>query len=411
MTSIGEIAPPQNPDHAWVDDTFLLTSYQYDLQQPNSAGVDGLVPFIHQCGMYPGIDAAFQQGKQFWAPLVSENWDAANDQYSTVSLGMISNGPAFNRADVLMYQRTRDIGGGVFEITYVAYNYNSSYTTSPMGYVTDIAPWGGVRTSALPNLLLSKPDQTTILANQQYASPGTVLNTYDTGGWVAATVDPTKQNSYTMAMVFGSQNPSSTEKLFLYGTTEAARSFTVESVVYRQPLPPGKAFYCRQYYVLGQLSAVLPKATHYQQYAQSGFLEFDETSATTIPLYLDKKNGQTILSDAGTTPAFYVYAEPVKNSKPLYLIYETKTKQYHATCDPYNTMPRYNVLNDPQGRKGVRPYDGSTQILKLYGFVMPSSAANAGLKHTAITSVLTDNTFFTGKGLYDPGVVVRTTPN
>jgi hypothetical protein len=270
---------------------------------------------------------------------------------------------------------------------------------------------GGVRTSALPNMLLSNPDQTTTLSNLAYASPGYVVTSASTGGWAAATVDPTDQNSYTLATVFGSQNPSSTEKLFLYGTTDVARSFTVESITYRQPLPPGKTFYCRQYYVLGKLSDVLPKATHYQQYAQSGFLNFDETTATTIPLYLDKENGQTMLSEQGTTPAFYVYAEPVTGSKPLYLTYETKTGQYHATCDPYNTMPRYPVLNDPQGRLGVRPYDGSTQILKLFGFVMPSTAANSALQYTPIKSLLTDNTFFTGKGIYDPGIMVRTTPN
>jgi hypothetical protein len=142
MTPIGEIEPPQNPDHAWIDDTNLLTTYQYDLQQPNSTGIDGLTPFIHQCGVYPNIDAAFQEGKQFWAPIVSDNWDAANNQYSTLSLGMISNGPSYNRGDVLMYQRTKDLGDGVFEITYIAYNYKTSYTGSPMNYVTDFAPCG-----------------------------------------------------------------------------------------------------------------------------------------------------------------------------------------------------------------------------------------------------------------------------
>ena len=406
MTPIGEIAPPQNPDHAWIDDTYLSTIYQYDLD-PDIKGVDALTAFIHSCGMYPHKDIAFQQGKQFWSPIVGEKWDAEKSEFSTISLGMISTGPSLNRGDVLFYQKIKDMGDGVFEITTIAYNYNTSYTNAKQGYITDLCPWGGVRTSKLPNLILSNPDQTWKVSNNQFGDNNSLFYSDKTGGWAIATQNPNLDTSYSLGLVFGQNNPESRDKFYTCGKTDVSRSFTVQAVTYREVFKPGNTFYCRQYYVLGKLKDVVEKCKKLESYTSSGFLKFDQTTATSIPLYLTEKDGQTIISEEGTTPAFYVYAEPVKDSKPLYLIRNTATNKLHVTCDPYMIMPRYTIDEDPLKRKGIRPYDGTTEILKLYGFVMPSAFSSKFIDYKPLNSILTDKTFFTEKGIYDLGIMVR----
>lgn len=415
MTPIGEIMPPQNKQHAWVDDTMLLTTYQYDLEptanMKNSAGavIDGFLPFIHQAGIYPQVDLDYQKGKQFWSPVVGERWDSVNNQYSTITLGMISCGPSYNRGDVLMYQNTRDMGNGVIEITYMIYNYNTSYKEAKENYKMDFSPWGGVKTSALPNIILSKPDKSWVLTNYQFGDPNgkSLVDYKNTGGWAAATEDAQEDSSYTMSWVFGNKTGKDFTNLFSFGKTDQERDFTVQSECYRGAIPPGSSYFCRLYYVFGKLSEVVMISNELAEKTEFGFLNFEQKAATKIPLYLKEENGQTIISETGTTPSFYVYAEPVKDSKPLYLIRDTKTNKLSVTCDPYMLMPKHTIPNDPLKRTGVRPYDGSSEIIKLYGFAMPQKSCDSSLEYVMLNKILTDKSYFPEKGIYDAAIMVR----
>lgn len=411
ITPIGEIMPPQNPDHAWVDDTLLLTTYQYDLEAPNCRDsnneiIIGFHPFIHQCGMYPNQDYDFQQGKQFWAPIVAENWDSENNQFSTISLGMISAAPSYNRGDVLMYQNTRDMGNGVLEVTYMAYNYNTSYSDSKTGYKTDFGPWGGTRKSKLPNFITSKPDGSWELTNYNFGSKEGLMELKNTGGWGATTQDPNDKSSYTFAWVFGKGDNSEVFKAYSFGDARR-HDFNVQSTIYREKIKPGTLYYNRMYFVLGKLHEVSERCNYYQSKVEFGFIDYEQKDANMIPLYIKKDGAQTILTEEGTHPDLFVYAQPVRNSKPLYLIKDNKTNLFNVTCDPYMLMSKYPIPNDPMGRSGIRPYDGSTQIIKLFGFVIPQEFCDKNLKYERLDDLLTDRTYYPMKGIYDKDIMVR----
>lgn len=412
-TPIGEICPPQWQEHAWVDDTWLLTTYQYDLKPVPGSNNNGneFTAFIHQCGIYPHIDAGFQQGNQFWTPMLAEHWDADNNAYSTLSLGMISSGPSYNRADVLMYQKTRDLGDGIFEVVYMAYNYNTSYTEAEAqeNYNTDFSPWGGVRESKLPDHIMSNPDGSWSVV------PSFGLNNITsniTGGWAINAEDANDGSGYALGYVFGKEKPAETNlKFYSHGSTGAERDFNVQALVYRQPFRPGNIFYCRLYFVLGELDDVIEKCNALEPNVEAGFLDYGQVDATRIPLYLDELDGQTVIVEDGDTPAFYVYAEPVKDSKPLYLIRNNDTNQLHATCDPYMIMPKYPIPNSNPAEEGWRPYDGTTEIIKIYGYVMPEEFIDESINYVRLDSVLTDVSYYPQDGLYDIDIMVEADVN
>ncbi|MFK7969695.1 MAG: T9SS type A sorting domain-containing protein [Bacteroidia bacterium] len=408
-TPIGEICPPQWREHAWVDDTWLLTTYQYDIKPVPGSSNNGneFTPFIHQCGVYPHIDADFQQKTQFWAPVVAEEWDAQENAFSTISLGMISSGPSYNRADMLMYQKTRDLGDGVFEVVYMAYNYNTSYPDSlaQENYTTDFGPWGGVRESLLPDHILSNEDSTWSLANN--GNFPNYQNSKKSGGWAINTQDANDSTSYSLGYVFGREKPQGARsKSYSYGTTGPQRSFTVQAITYRQTFRPGNIFHCRLYFVLGELEDVVTKCAQLEPFVTASFLEFPQSNATKIPLYVEEQDGQRVIATTGDVPAFYVYAEPVQNSKPLYLVRNNVDKVWHATSDPYMTMSRYPIPNSNPPETGIRPYDGTTEIVKLFGFVMPQAFADTSMDYVALNSVLTDTSYYPERGLYDVDIMV-----
>jgi len=410
-TRIGEIMPPQNEEHAWIDDTLLMTVYQYDL------GLDGppdqLTGFIHQAGMYPHMDKTYLDTKNYWSPMVALGYDSKKqNELTTVNLGMISCGPAYNRSDVLFYQKNRDLGGGIIEVTYYVYNYNDSYTVKnkdgkPADYLTDFGPWGGIRTSALPDMAVSKQDGTWGISNAAFGPANPPRDSSTTGGWMAAVEDAKTSTSFAYSWVYGQNKAGKSPILMSFGRTDVNRDFTVMAPVIRTPIAPGTGYYYRTYFIMGDFNKVVQLSNQYASKTDYGPLTFPEKTSALIPLYLKTENGQTVISDTGTSPAFHVYAEPVKNSKPLYLIKDLKTGKYKVTCDPYMLMPRYPISGTD--KVGYRPYDGSTEIIKIYGYVMPSNKleGGTGLTYKRLDSVLKDASFYPKTGIYDANIMVR----
>ena len=158
------------------------------------------------------------------------------------------------------------------------------------------------------------------------------------------------------------------------------------------------------------LKDVIKKCKKLDSKVTGGFLDYEQSGATKIPLYLKQQSGQTVVAEQGDKPAFYVFAEPVKDSKPLFLIRNTKTGKFHATCDPYMIMPRYEIYktaHTPNATgKGYRVYDGTTEIIKIYGYVMPKEFCKPDIEYVPLEKVLDDRSFYPGKGLYDKNIMV-----
>ncbi len=183
---------------------------------------------------------------------------------------------------------------------------------------------------------------------------------------------------------------------------------------FRGYTPPGTALYFRYYYGVGSLAETAEKSARYKAYCLAEELHFTEASSPTLPLYLTNLNGQQVLTpEQNGVPLLYVYTRPVKHSFPLYLIRSRQDGRYQVTCDPYKLMDRVPIDRDYQTPKrlGFRPYDGTTDIVKLLGYVMPQSQADPTLPYRRLDSVLTDRTYYPGNGLYDADICVRTAPN
>lgn len=413
-TPIGEIMPPQNSEHAWEDDTLLATLNQYDGQDAASSRF--AQGFIHQAGAYQhyDYDKSYLDAKSFWSPVMSERLDTANNQYASLVWPQMSTGLSVNRSDMLVYQNTRDLGDGVLELTYLFYNYNDTYQYLDN---TDMSAWGGVRTSKLPKTIVSSMDGTWFESTAKFGQPGHYYDSINTGGWIGATQDINNPNGYAIAYVFG-KNPTAhggagLSRFVTIG--DAGRDdYSVMSVNYREKLLSGQAYFFRMYVVLGTLQNVAAKANAIQGQLEFGFINYQQNTSPTIPLYLQQIDNQTVLSENGSgTPNMYVYAQPVEGSKPLYLVRETATGKYKVTSDPYmlNTKFQLSAADDTKQRMATRPYDGKSEVVKLFGFVMPSSKINPSLSYVRLDSVLTDSSYYPKLGLYDTNIMVRTTSN
>lgn len=445
-TKAGELMPPQTADNAWVDDCLLLTFLDYGRNFMNSAGnpsLSNLSGFIHQAGMYPYEPEIMKENtgsELFFAPVVAEHWDASKNQYSCISLGMPPVGPAYNRGDVLMYTSIRDIGDGVFEMQYMTYNYNWYYNandpsqiTSPVDrYQVDVTAWGGHRKSVFPWIVAGVKGNpasyenpfggdTQLPAWGSGAAGTTIMDPTQTGGWFAGVQRLGDNSAYAMSWIVGDKNTSDKyAQMFVMGDasgTDASghdRDFEVMNLNFRGNMTPGTVFYFRYYYSVGDIGTVAQQSAKYKDYCVAQELVFEEETTPTVPLYLTTMNNQTVLSETGSgDPAMYVYAYPVKNSLPLYLIRNRTSNRLHVTSDPYMLMERVTLENDYQSpkRTGVRPYDGTTEIVKLLGYVLPESEADTSLSYRSLSSVLTDQTYYPQLGIYDKNIVVRTDPN
>ncbi len=444
-TKIGEIMPPQSVEHAFVDDMLLVTYLDYGRNFMNVEGapqVDQLTGFIHQAGMYQHKDEEAMKANDpsgcFYSPIVAEWWNEERSEYSCITLGMTSTGPSYNRGDVLIYTSVRDMGGGVIECNYLTYNYNSYYNPNDPQqivkasdlYLTDVSTWGGVRKSVLPKAVVGKADDPTTYENPFGGDNGMprfgegnnmFSNVKETGGWFAAVNKLNDPKAFAYSWIYGNKGPGKKlTSFFSFGDASGKgpdgfeRDFNVINLTYRAKLEPGSVCYYRMYYAFGDLDEVATKSAYYKDYTDSAVLEFTQAQAETAPLYLEEKDGQQVLTtEKKGDPALYVYTQPVQNSKPLFLIRNKKSGLYHVTSDPYMLMERVPIEGDYQypKRTGIRPYDGSTEIVKLYGFVMPQTEIDESLSYVRLDSVLTDDTYYPQIGIYDTDIMVRTNQN
>ena len=193
-SSFGEAMPPQKPDSQWMDETWQFTTiYGHllgrDLPQEKRRYGNA---FVHQSGIYTRDEDA----KPFYSPILATRYDAEGRAYSLVSWGQIPDA-SVNRSGILAYVQYRDLGAGVIEVSYVIYNFENE----PM---SNLSPWGGVRTSVFPEHVVSNPDGSyRLFTPWNYGSPGCRIQFEETGGWAAATQNAADPHSYAIAVVFG----------------------------------------------------------------------------------------------------------------------------------------------------------------------------------------------------------------
>ena len=389
-SEVGEIVPPQSFGRPFNDEVFQCVSVN---TSPRDVG--GEAAFYHQSGYY--VDGNNVRRPTF-SPLLSSGSVEANS-YSTLSLAVQADAEATPQlpSGLLHYQRTRDLGDGVIEITHSIYNFGNDTVDFHN------LPWGGVRKTVFDNMLVSNPGGGfTDRPIDDFGNPtNQVVTAASTGGWAAFT-EGTAGSDRGLAYVFGdtdthlNQPWQNNRSSWRWGDGGGdflgipIRNFNVGTFRRAIDVDPGDLFESRYFLVLGDVDHIestiaarglVSNATYDKRIVtvqDSGLLGWE----------IVEENGpiSVISVTAGQPADFLTYAQPVNGSQPLFLFEDINGIEFIST-DPY-------ALSDT-------PFDGDTDYKGILGFVLPSELVNGDANHVDIA------TLFQGDGYYlntDPTV-------
>ena len=397
-SSFGEAMPPQTLESRWMDEVWQFTTIygrRHGTDLPRELHPQGNA-FVHQSGIYTrGKDA-----KPFYSPILATRHDPKCRAYSVVSWGQTPTA-SINRSGILVYARYRDLGAGVIEVTYIIYNFENEP-------VSNLSPWGGVRTSVFPEHVVSKPDGGYRFFDPfNYGYKGCRINFEETGGWAAAVQNAENPAGYAIGVVFGRNLDRKGEhagkpRYDCGDSRHGTRDYTVQATVIKIKDRPFTPHLLRMYFVIGTLQTVAKKANQLLAFADYEPLDFSENRTPLIPLYAKPvRGGKPVLTkqrpgNAGAHPVCKVYAYPVTGSLPLFVIRDTPSGRQFVTTDPYAGCEREPFQNpftpaDPryekyQNRTIYHAYRRKTDWVELLGFVIPTdgtSAKSAGAERLA----------------------------
>ena len=418
VSSCGEMMPPQRPmspfnDEVWQMVAFSKDVVDYDLDKGPGAIRDEINSFVHQSGLYVGREQKFTPERPFYCPLLASHWNEKERTYTMINWGLCPT-ISINRSDVLFMVRFRDLGAGVIELNHLCYNFG----TFP--YHTLATMWGGVRTSVLPELVLSNPD-----GSYRFHTPYSLdskdvyVDVINAGGWAAATQNAANPNSFALGLVFG-RDPQWPEQRRLkqsgatswqnsptvYGAGDSRhgeRDYTVMNMDNRVTIAPGECFFRRTFMVIGTLGAVAEAGRKLETFADLHPVVFSEQDTPLLPLYLkttDKTPAQPTLDPPTpeAKPVCQLYARPVKHSKPLFLLQDGGTGAYILTTDPALQCSKVPFENPyPVGHEKHDRFENRVQYVthqtrtkswQLLGYVMPREKVDAGkYRYAALNSI------------------------
>lgn len=374
-SSFGEAMPPQTPQSRWNDEAWQFTTiygslHGVDLPQASLLSGNG---FVHQSGFYTP-----EEGDQpFYSPMLADSFDPDERSFSVLSWGQIPS-PSVNRSGVLVYAQYRDLGAGVIEVTYVVYNFEQHL-------MSNLAPWGGCRTSVFPEHVVSNRDGSyRFFTPYSYGADPCRINFDETGGWAAVTQNAADPNSYAIGVVFGTDLHSVGEhyaepRYDCGNSRHGTRDYTVQATVIHISDVPGTAHLLRMYFVIGTLDDVAEKANRLAPHATYLPLDLTTDDVPAVPLHAGAE-GPTRVRPGTSAPVCFAYAHPVRGSRPLFLIREVNTGHTFCTTDPYARCaqePFANPLAEDhesyekyQNRTIYKPFAGETEWVDLLGFVL-----------------------------------------
>ena len=417
LSNLGELVPPQSliDISPWNDEVFQATYIWADVHGEDEVGKIGKGQ-AHGSGMYMKPDLDPLNVSPFYGPMLAESYNSTNRSYTVANMVTIPSA-SINRADLLQYISYRDLGAGVLEITYYAYNFHDYDCTGAS------TPWGGLRHSKLPEGI--RGTSGTSFESIENDNTGTlnVYNIKDKGnGWMAQTQDATDSDSWTIGFVHGKDEHYAEERVkYLAGeqsfqrtptilqkgyTAQGERDFHIVNLSNRLDLESGEGFFRRVYMVFGKLSDVAIKCATLVQNTDYGEVVFTEDSSPKVPLYTTSDSGQTMLTtemSADTSgEVARIFATPVSGSVPLIQMRNRLTGEYILSTDQYavcNKVPFENPFSSSddehelyQNRNTYQIYDDTTEWISLLGYVVPGLESTTN--EVLLSSVLGENIKF-----------------
>ena len=236
----------------------MFQSISVDTSQRQNGGQ---AAFYHQAGYYPDNNNVTQPT---YSPLLASGAVESNS-YSTLSLAVQADTESNPQqpSGLLNYQRTRDLGDGVIEVTHSIYNFGNNTVDFHN------LPWGGVRKTEFDNILVSNPDggftDRAILGFGDFENQ--VETVENTGGWAAFT-EGTNGTDQGIAYVFGDtdthldQDWQSGRSSWRWGDGGGdflglpIRNFNVGTFRRFVDIDPGDLFESRYFLVLGDVDHI-----------------------------------------------------------------------------------------------------------------------------------------------------------
>lgn len=403
----GESIPPQasfyhKEDNVsiWVDEVWQNVAVAGDKINRDTLTEEGLPAsrggdhvrsmkfFVHQAGSYRHDK---ELKNVLYAPPLAHSWDAGTKSYFHLTWGQQASTPSINKSGLLNYTSYRDLGEGVIEVTHVMYNFGEdTFDHTNM-------PWGGFRTSSLPQQWVSNVDgsPTKLPLDTSYATG--VADLKDTGGYFMVSQDEDPAH-YAQSIVFGQDRHfSEFEKRGLternsrirYGLSSIAgrpattfRDYTVFFVATYSDIKPGDVFYWRNYFVVGPMGQVTEMSKKLNEKTDYGYLELTDKESPTVTYYVDPSVPTKLTTKAPSSEfnAFRLNAWPQRGSLPVFLMKDIASGAHFISTDPYvnaKTTPFKNPYKP--GHEKFERYENqtvyqhylTTEYVKLLGFIMP----------------------------------------
>ena len=366
LPDVGETVPPQSYGalSPWIDSVWQGVAVDQELNRGDYKY------FIHQAGRY-GSYGGPNRDEHVFSTMVSSVLDETNRSLTTINWGIHAVQGLYNdnttendwRSDVLFYNRYRDLGNGLIEVSLGCYNYGQD----TMSYIN--LPFGGIRRDAFEYGFVSNSDGTW---SQKQA---TALDITDTAGWVAFS-DSQDGTSSTMGVVFGLDSSPSPElppnrNAFIHsrnyinngGDPEGDPTEWRNGHQFTSPrsfnLTQGQGVWCRYYFVLGDdVNDIADRIEERDLISSATLSTFDYTEDSTplIGYRMTGNGGSFQIQEDSQEPHFFLYAHPIPGSFPIYEIIENDATR-HITGDPYAT----GVID---------PNDGTIVGMRLLGFAV-----------------------------------------
>jgi hypothetical protein len=194
----GEAIPPNiRPEAPFMDEVWQNVAVDHGQHNPAS----GKNYFVHQAGAY---FRRKEVTRPFFSPTLAascQNETGTNGVCMVASYGVQAHIPTTFASSVLYFTRYTNCGNGVIELTSLLYNHPKQFVRNHTLDHMNI-PWGGVRTSTLPDMLVTNPNDLTDLTSlQPLPTFGAILSLPDTGGYTVFATAERKDEKFTLPLV------------------------------------------------------------------------------------------------------------------------------------------------------------------------------------------------------------------
>lgn len=374
-------------DEVWQGVAVCSAKQNHDkLYRPGSKAapqnlITAMKYFIHQSGVYLR-DPTLK--RPLYSPMLASHWDERTKTFSTITWGQQANPPSLHESAALFYTRYRDCGDGVLEVTYGLYNFGDDW----LDYLN--MPWGGVRTSSLPQQWFVDADGEA--TQQQCSFEQGIAKLNDSAGYFVWAQEGDDPERFALGVAFGrDRHLGNVDRGFKmmpsrvrwgFAGANHLRDYSVFTVNARPVVKRGDFFYWRNYFVVGQFNQVADRCRALVRAADYGMVKPANRSSLKrwyVVRQIDGRPQILHVPTGGTLDAnFGLDAWPAADSLPLLLMRDKATGREFVSADLYvnaertpfaNPYPSDHEKHDRYENRTAFRTHTATGYIRLLGFV------------------------------------------